>query len=111
MPLGRAGSIPAQRTKKTAIRRFFCFNEVLEGNSAGFSLFFLGAEFKWGVQGAERNKTCNNENNPENKQKDTQYSCDCAAEIQISKYNCGQYSDDPVSYSHIFCKFHTFLLD
>ncbi len=54
MPLGRAGSIPAQRTKKTAIRRFFCFNEVLEGNSAGFSLFFLGAEFKWGVQRAEQ---------------------------------------------------------
>ena len=38
MPLGRAGSIPAQRTEKTAIRRFFCVNEVLLSNSAGFPL-------------------------------------------------------------------------
>ena len=38
MPLGRAGSIPAQRTEKTAIRRFFCVNEVLLERSAGFPL-------------------------------------------------------------------------
>ncbi len=49
MPLGRAGSIPAQRTEKTAIRRFFCVNEAPEEDSARFSLFFLGAEFKWSV--------------------------------------------------------------
>lgn len=38
MPLGRAGSIPAQRTEKTAIRRFFCVNEVLLESSADFPL-------------------------------------------------------------------------
>ena len=101
---------PLSALKKPPDGGFFCVNEVLEGSSAGFSLFFLGAEFKRGVQRAERNKTCNNENNPENKQKDAQYSCDCAAEIQINEYDCGQYSDDPVSNSHIFSKFHFFSL-
>ena len=85
MPLGRAGSIPAQRTKKTAIRRFFSVNNVLEESSAGFSLFLLGIEFKWSVQRAERNKTCNNENNPESQQKNTQNSSNCAVEIQINE--------------------------
>lgn len=89
MPLGRAGSIPAQRTEKTAIRRFFCVNEVPREDSTGFSLFFLGAEFKWDVQRTERHKTCNNKNNPENKQQDTQYSCDCTTEIQIGEYDSG----------------------
>jgi hypothetical protein len=37
MPLGRAGSIPAQRIKKNRHQAVFCVNEVLYESSAGFS--------------------------------------------------------------------------